>query len=119
MTRRLAIIILYLGSLLTVLFFKVAYSRLIGVGLTLLFFAYLIVDHIFLAKKKFAGEFVFNKQRHSIRYVFFLLAIIPTIGYFTSGTLNVVQATVFWSAMVFEVVTAIINHKLKPVGLVI
>jgi hypothetical protein len=70
-------------------------------------------------KNRSHGEIFFRQQKKSVRPLFVLLALIPTVGYFINGRFNILQVTVFWAIVLFDIITCILTKKLKPIALVI
>jgi hypothetical protein len=119
MTRQLTILFLYFFVLLAILFFSFPYSNYVLIALTLLFFGYQVYLFLQSARKNPSGEIFFRQQSKSIRPIFVLLALTPTIGYFINGRFNIFQISLFWAIVLFDIIISILTNKLKPIAIVI
>jgi len=119
MNRQLTIFILYIFSLLLTLFISIPFSNYVIIVLTVLFFGYQVYQFLQITKNTPNGEIVFRQQSKSVRILFIILALIPSIGYFINGRFNILQISIFWSIVLFDIIVSILTNKLKPIAIVI
>jgi hypothetical protein len=119
MNRWIFILTIFIGIFLSAIFIEKSYSIFIEIILILVLLGYLIFEFYKINNKKIEGDFIFYKQTKRIQPLFIVLAIAATIGYFINSKKDLFQIILFWSIVIFDIITSFITNKVKPIGIVI
>lgn len=111
--------IIYFAVLLTTLFDHLPYPNHIVIIATVLFGGYQLYIFFNLVNCKTDGEIIFRQQTKPIRLIFIISALISTVGYFINGKSIILQVTLFWGIVLFDIVSSVFTNKLKPIGMLI
>ncbi len=119
MKRWIFILTIFIGIFLSAIFIEKSYSIFIEIILILVLLGYLFFEFYKINNKKIEGDFIFYKQKNRIQPLFIVLAITATIGYFINSKKDLFQIILFWSIVIFDIITSFITNKVKPIGIVI
>ena len=114
MNKRIIVGLLSFLLIIALLITKSKYLIILTILTISINFFLKLYERLRIIKEEDDLEFELRKNSYELKFIYLILALIPTIGYFINGKINYFQISVFWTIFAWEIISYfLLKNKIK------
>ncbi len=115
MNKRIIVGLLSFLLIIALLITKSKYLIILTILTISINFFLKLYERLRIIKEEDDLEFELRKNSYELKFIYLILALIPTIGYFLNGKINYFQISVFWTIFAWEIISYFLLKNQKPI----
>ena len=115
MNKRIIVGLLSFLLIIALLITKSKYLIILTILTISINFFLKLYERLRIIKEEDDLEFELRKNSYELKFIYLILALIPTIGYFINGKINYFQISVFWTIFAWEIISYFLLKNKKPI----
>ena len=115
MNKRIIVGLLSFLLIIVLLISKSKYLIILTILTISINFFLKLYERLRIIKEEEDLEFELRKNSYELKFIYLILALIPTIGYLINGKINYFQISVFWTIFAWEIISYFLLKNQKPI----